>query len=105
MMNAAATTRRSHEPLLRTRRCMTCSSKREKADLFRVVRHADGTVAFDPTGRAPGRGAYVCSPACLEEACRKGLMGRALKTRVDNRAAQQIVADMLREHERRAGID
>jgi predicted RNA-binding protein YlxR (DUF448 family) len=35
--------------------------------MTRVVRAADGTVAIDPTGRAAGRGTYVCDdPACRE---------------------------------------
>jgi predicted RNA-binding protein YlxR (DUF448 family) len=36
-------------------------------------------VGLDPTGRAPGRGAYVCpEPACREAALKKGALRRAL---------------------------
>jgi uncharacterized protein len=35
--------------------------------MTRLVRGADGTVAADPSGRAAGRGTYVCDvPACRE---------------------------------------
>jgi predicted RNA-binding protein YlxR (DUF448 family) len=35
----------------------------------------------DPTGRAAGRGAYICrAEACLDKAITKGALGRALKT-------------------------
>jgi hypothetical protein len=35
--------------------------------MTRVVRSADGSVAIDPTGKAAGRGTYVCDdPACRE---------------------------------------
>ncbi len=35
----------------------------------------------DESGRAPGRGAYVCrTEACLDKAITKGALSRALKT-------------------------
>jgi uncharacterized protein len=44
-----------------------------------VVRSPAGVVGLDPTGRAPGRGAYVClDPACREAALKKGALRRAL---------------------------
>lgn len=35
--------------------------------MTRVVRGADGSVAIDPTGRAAGRGTYVCDDAACRE--------------------------------------
>ncbi len=33
----------------------------------RIVRSSDGSVRHDETGRAPGRGTYVCNdPACRD---------------------------------------
>ena len=38
-----------------------------KKELIRVVRPPEGSVMLDRTGKAAGRGAYVCpSSACLE---------------------------------------
>jgi len=35
--------------------------------MSRVVRGTDGTIAFDPTGKAAGRGTYICDdPTCRE---------------------------------------
>jgi len=35
--------------------------------MTRLVRHADGSVAVDPSGKAPGRGTYLCDqPGCRE---------------------------------------
>jgi len=40
-------------------------------------------VAVDPTGRAPGRGAYVCDDAaCQQNALIRGALRRALDTHV-----------------------
>jgi predicted RNA-binding protein YlxR (DUF448 family) len=43
------------------------------------VRTPGGNVRFDPTGRANGRGAYVCADeACIAGATTKGSLSRAL---------------------------
>lgn len=63
-----------------TRSCVVCRTSREKRDLLRVVRTPDGAVHFDPSGRANGRGAYVCrDEACIRGATGKGALGRALE--------------------------
>jgi hypothetical protein len=44
------------------------------------VRAPDGTITFDPNGRANGRGAYVCrDEACVTGATGRGALGRALE--------------------------
>jgi predicted RNA-binding protein YlxR (DUF448 family) len=54
-----------------------------KRELLRIVRSPDGAVDIDQTGRAPGRGAYVCrQEACLRRAIDTGALGRALATRL-----------------------
>ncbi|MGI8871706.1 MAG: YlxR family protein [Candidatus Limnocylindria bacterium] len=68
--------RPEHVPM---RTCAVCRSVRPKRSMTRLVRTADGSVARDPGGRAPGRGTYVCDdPACREprrlgEAVRRAL--------------------------------
>jgi predicted RNA-binding protein YlxR (DUF448 family) len=48
---------------------------------MRVVRTPAGDVILDESGRAAGRGAYVCRTAeCLDRAVAKGGLSRALKT-------------------------
>jgi predicted RNA-binding protein YlxR (DUF448 family) len=50
---------------------------------LRIVRAPDGVVSIDETGRAPGRGAYVCrATVCLDRAISTGALGRALATRL-----------------------
>ena len=44
-----------------------------------MVRTPGGAIILDATGRAPGRGAYVCADnACQEAAMTKGALRRAL---------------------------
>jgi predicted RNA-binding protein YlxR (DUF448 family) len=62
-----------------TRTCVACRTSRQKRELLRVVRTPGGDVVVDVTGRAPGRGAYVCADAaCREAALAKGALRRAL---------------------------
>jgi len=69
--------RTRHVPL---RTCVACRTKTDKRRLVRIVRGACGDAAPDPTGRAPGRGAYLCSRfECWETGIGKGRLGRALK--------------------------
>ena len=51
------------------RKCIGCAERRDKGDLMRIVRTPDGEIRFDTTGRAAGRGAYLCkSKKCLARA-------------------------------------
>lgn len=63
------------------RTCVACGSTTAKRELTRVVRDPSGSVRVDSTGKAPGRGAYVCGQAeCWDRAIRKGKLERSLKT-------------------------
>lgn len=54
--------RPDHVPM---RTCAVCRQVRPKRSMTRVVRGLDGTVAIDASGKAAGRGTYVCDePAC-----------------------------------------
>ena len=45
---------------------------------MRVVRTPDGAVRLDPTGKAAGRGAYLCrNAACLQRALKARRLERA----------------------------
>jgi uncharacterized protein len=77
------------------RTCVGCRSKSEKRDLVRVVRGPDGMIAFDPTGRAPGRGAYVHrARACLRQAVRRGAIARALRASLGEAEAARLVLEL-----------
>jgi predicted RNA-binding protein YlxR (DUF448 family) len=59
---------------------VACRTSRPKRDLVRVVRTPDGRVELDETGRAAGRGAYLCrDAACWNTALDRGALGRALE--------------------------
>ncbi len=48
-----------------------------------MVRTPDGDVLLDPSGRIPGRGAYLCADgSCWTTALRKRAIERALETQL-----------------------
>ncbi|MDO5378874.1 MAG: YlxR family protein [Clostridia bacterium] len=66
------------------RMCVGCREMKEKRSLLRIVKPAEGEVSFDPVGKAPGRGAYICrSQQCLDKAVRQRQLERALETKID----------------------
>jgi uncharacterized protein len=70
--------RQKHKP---QRTCIACRETGDKRALIRVVRIPEGQVRVDPTGKANGRGAYLCQQAsCWEKALQKKMLDRALKT-------------------------
>ncbi len=77
----------------RQRTCVACGAKLPKSSLVRVVRSPEGAIALDTTGRAPGRGAYVCSAECLLKACEARMLSRALKTKVSEEDYERVAAD------------
>ena len=82
------------------RTCVGCRQVRLKAELLRLVRGNDGSVAVDRRHQAPGRGAYTCPTAeCLEKTLAHGRLARALRGAV--RAPRESVAEILESSRRR----
>ncbi len=51
------------------RTCMGCNLKKDKKELLRLVLNKDGEFFVDKTGKAEGRGTYICyDEQCLEKA-------------------------------------
>jgi len=72
--------RPDHIPM---RTCAVCRQVRAKRSMTRVVRTPDGSVAIDPTGKAAGRGTYVCDdPACREPTRLAEAVKRALEVAI-----------------------
>lgn len=66
------------------RMCVACRQMRPKKELLRVVRTPEGAVLLDKTGRANGRGAYLCNDIeCLHKAIRIKALERALEVKLD----------------------
>lgn len=67
------------ERKLPSRRCVGCMEHFPKQQLCRVVRTPEGEIRLDATGKAAGRGAYLCrSVVCLQKAKKAKRLENAL---------------------------
>ena len=80
------------------RMCIACKEMKPKSEMTRVVKNADGEIFPDPTGKAPGRGAYICSDeACLKKLTGKTLLNKAFSANVDPEVYRGVEEDALGE--------
>jgi predicted RNA-binding protein YlxR (DUF448 family) len=83
-----------HVPL---RTCVVCKEKKPKRELLRIVRTPEGEVVVDSTGRANGRGGYVCGGVGhWGDPGLRAKLGYALTVRLDDtdveRLSQSVVS-------------
>lgn len=82
------------QPPLRT--CMGCNTKKEKQELLRIVRNKQNEVFIDNTGKAEGRGAYLCKHSkCLEKALKNKRLERALSTRISEKMYEELKNELF----------
>ena len=73
------------------RTCVGCRGTSQKRDLTRIVRTTVGDVHIDPTGKVPGRGAYLCpAKECFALAIKHNKLGRALRCRIPERVVTEL---------------
>ena len=76
------------------RQCVGCREHRPKRELVRVVRSPEGAVSLDFSGKANGRGAYLCrNPECL----RKAVRARALERAFSAQVPEDVIARLEKE--------
>jgi predicted RNA-binding protein YlxR (DUF448 family) len=64
---------------------------------LRIVRTPDGRIAIDPTGKMPGRGAYVCDKEeCRTAALDKGSLQRALEVPIPAELRAELTGEANR---------
>lgn len=67
------------------RMCTGCGQQKPKRELVRVVKTKEGDIFLDLTGRASGRGAYICKNSeCFKLAVKSRRIEKSLKSKVPN---------------------
>ncbi len=84
--------RKRHIP---ERTCVACGTRKPKADLLRIARSPEGRVSLDPTGKAPGRGAYICGPGCWDTALGRGRLARSLSSALSSGDMETLRSSFL----------
>ena len=90
----AASSRQPRRPRhVPQRTCVGCRTTAPKRGFVRIVRTVEGRVAVDPTGKAAGRGAYLCaSPSCWEVGLKRGRLAQSLRVTIRDEDRQALVA-------------
>ena len=75
------------------RKCVGCKAMKDKQDIVRIVCSPTGEFLLDSTGKANGRGAYLCANTdCLQLAKKSKGLERSFK-----RAVPQEIYVMLQD--------
>ncbi|MBE9389251.1 RNase P modulator RnpM [Vagococcus salmoninarum] len=75
------------------RKCVVSGEMKPKKEMVRVVRSKEGDVAIDPTGKLPGRGAYITiDPAIVQKAWDKNMLSRGLNAKLTDDFYQELLA-------------
>ncbi|MBR4260702.1 MAG: YlxR family protein [Clostridia bacterium] len=66
------------------RTCIGCNDKKDKKDFIRIVKDNENKISIDRTGKANGRGAYICDNIdCLEKAIKNKKIEKSFKMAID----------------------
>lgn len=80
------------------RMCLGCGEMKPKKELIRVVRDKEGTVSLDLTGRAAGRGAYLCRDIeCFRKARKAKRFEKSFECRIDDTVYDSMEAELDEE--------
>ena len=72
--------------------------EKEKKSLIRIVKQNDGKIFIDKTGKANGRGAYICNNIeCLEKAIKSKRLERAFEQKIDNEIYESLRGVIVEE--------
>lgn len=81
------------------RKCIGCGIQKPKKELIRVVKNKVGEVFVDFTGKANGRGAYICKDRkCFDLAIKKNAFNRGLESKIDD-SVFEALKERLEDHE------
>ena len=77
------------------RMCIGCSEMKEKKSLVRIVKSPTDEISLDPSGKAPGRGAYVCRDSeCLVKARKTRRLERSFKGKIPDEVYESLESAM-----------
>lgn len=76
------------------RKCIGCNESKPKKDLIRIVKNKENEINVDLTGKANGRGAYICNdPECFKKVKKGKKLNRAFEMQVPD----EVYDDLLKE--------
>ncbi len=84
------------------RKSVVSGEMKPKKELIRIAKSKEGEVSIDPTGKKPGRGAYVAiEPEEVEKAWKKKILDRVLETELTDEFYQELLDYVTHQKARR----
>lgn len=73
------------------RSCIGCNCKKNKNELIRIVKNNENVISIDKTGKANGRGAYICDNIeCLEKAIKNKKIEKSFKMAIEQNVYENL---------------
>lgn len=73
------------------RMCIGCGEMKPKKELVRVVKNKEDEIFIDPSGKAAGRGAYLCrNLECLAKAKKSKRLERSFSVKISDEVYGQL---------------
>ena len=73
------------------RQCIGCNEMKNKKDMLRILKTAEGDIILDATGKKNVRGAYLCFyRECLEKAIKSRGLERSFKMPVSGEVYENL---------------
>ncbi len=80
------------------RKCIGCNEMKDKKELIRIVRNAEGEINVDPVGKMSGRGAYICkSLKCFDSAVKAKRLEKAFKGKIPDEIYDSLRVNIPQE--------
>lgn len=80
------------------RMCIACREMKPKKEMLRVVKTAQGDILVDVSGKAAGRGAYICTAElCQKKLNDKKLLNKAFSADVAASVYENVKEERLGE--------
>lgn len=77
------------------RRCVGCMESKPKKELIRIVCDKDNNICLDTTGKANGRGVYLCkNQECLTKARKRKAIERSLEREISGENLDRIFEEL-----------
>lgn len=77
------------------RRCVGCMESKPKKELIRIVCSKENELSLDSTGKAAGRGVYLCkNPGCFEKARKRKSIERSLERQISSENLDKVYEEL-----------
>ena len=80
------------------RMCIACHEMKPKKEMLSIVKPKEGDAFIDFTGKAAGRGAYICNnPDCVKKLKKARLLNKTFSAEIPQEVYEKIEVEFFAE--------